>query len=98
MAVTDWGDANSRFLGLVPVGAARSLDQTALRPPVIKKIREIDVKYITHMQSVLAKEMEMYTKKGRHCKNNMASVRSKMRDRSVQNDIYIKCSNDSSHL
>ena len=33
----DWGGANSRFLGLVSVGAAQSLDQTALRPPVIKK-------------------------------------------------------------
>ena len=42
---------------------ARSLDQTALRPSVIKRIRQFDVKYITHMQSVLAK-MEMYTKKG----------------------------------
>ena len=37
------------------MGAARSLDQTALRPSVIKIN---DVKYITHMQSV----MEMYTK------------------------------------
>ena len=63
MAVTDWGGANSRFLGLVSVGAARSLDQMALRPSVIKRIHQIDVKYITHMQSVLAK-MEMYTKKG----------------------------------
>ena len=62
MAVTDWGGANSKFLGLVSVGAARSLDQTALRPSVIKRIRQIDVKYITQMQSVLAK-MEMYTKK-----------------------------------
>ena len=63
MAVTDWGGANSRFLGLVSVGAARSLDQMALRPSVIKSIRQNDVKYITHMQSVLEK-MEMYTKKG----------------------------------
>ena len=62
MAVTDWGGANSRLLGLVSVGEARSLDQTALRPSVIKSIRQIDVKYITHMQSILAK-MEMYTKK-----------------------------------
>ena len=61
MAVTDCGGANSRFLGLVSVGAARSLDQTALRPSV-KRIHQIDVKYITHMQSVLAK-MELYTKK-----------------------------------
>ena len=73
--MTDWGYANLRFLGLVSVGAARSLDQTALRPSVIKIIRQIDIKYITHMQSVLAK-MEMYTKKERHCKKK-ASVRSK---------------------
>ena len=65
----DWEGANSRFLGLVSVGAARSLDQTALRPSVIKRIRQIDVKYITHMQSVLAK-MGMYTKKRRPCKTN----------------------------
>ena len=51
------------------MGAARSLDQTALRPSVIKRIRQIDVKYISHMQSVLAK-MEMYTKTGRPCKKN----------------------------
>ena len=63
MAVTDWRADNLRFLGLVSVWAALSLDQTALRPSVIKRIRQIDVKYITHMQSVLAK-MEMYTKKG----------------------------------
>ena len=31
------------------MGAARSLDQTALRPYVIKRIRHIDVKYITHI-------------------------------------------------
>ena len=52
MAVTDWGGANSRFLGLVSVGAARSFDQTALRPSVIKRIRQIDVKYITHITSL----------------------------------------------
>ena len=44
-------------------GEAKSLDQTALRLSIIKRIRQIDVKYITHMKSVLAK-MEMYTKKG----------------------------------
>ena len=77
MALTDWGDANSRFLGLVSVGATQSLDQTALRPSVIKRIRQNDVKHITHMQSVLAKIMEMYTKQRRPCKNNMASLRSK---------------------
>ena len=47
MAVTDWGGANSRFLGLVSVWAAQPFDQTALRPSVIKRIRQIDVKYIT---------------------------------------------------
>ena len=45
------GGANSRFLGLVSVWAARSFDQTALRPSVIKRIRQIDVKYITHITS-----------------------------------------------
>ena len=75
VAVTDCGGANSRFLGLVSVGAARSLDQTAFRPYVINIIRQIDVKYITHVQSILAK-MEMYTKKGDLVKE-MASVRSK---------------------
>ena len=95
--MTDGGGAKSRFLGLVSVGAARSLDQTALRSSVIKRIRQIDVKYITHMQSVLAK-MEMYTRNGDLVKK-MASVRSK--NRSAQNDIYkstLKCSNDSSRL
>ena len=47
----DWGGANSGFLGLVSVGAAQSLDQTALRPSVIKRICHIDVKYITHIAS-----------------------------------------------
>ena len=56
----DWGGANSRFLGLVSVGAARSFDQTTLRPSVIKRIRQIDVKYITHMCTC---KMEMYIKK-----------------------------------
>ena len=40
-----------RFLGLVSVGAAQSLDQMALRPSVIKRIRHIDVTYITHIAS-----------------------------------------------
>ena len=61
--MTDWGGANSRFLGLVSVGAARSFDQTVLRPSVIKRIRQIDVKYITHMKSVLAKWKCIYIKK-----------------------------------
>ena len=45
------------------MGAAQSLDQTALRSSVIKIICQIDVKYITQLQSVLEKEMEMYTKR-----------------------------------
>ena len=67
-------------------GAARSLDQRALRLSVIKRIRQIDVKYITHMQSVLAKNGNVQ-KNERPCKNNISSVRSKMRDRRAQNDI-----------
>ena len=77
----DWGGANLRFLGLVSVWAARSLEQTALRPSVIKRIRQNDVTYITHMQSVLPKRIygnvHKKMKKRRPCKNNMASVRSK---------------------
>ena len=69
MAVTDWGGANLRFLGLVSVRAARSFNQTEFRPSVIKIICQIDVKCITHMQSVLAK-MEMYIKKGDLVKKN----------------------------
>ena len=86
MAVTDWGGANSRFLGLVSVGAARSFDQTALRPSVIKRIRQIDVKYITYMQSVLAKWKCI--KKRRPCKKNAIRKVQKMIDRSAQKDVY----------
>ena len=65
MVVTDWGDANSIFLGLVTVGAAQSLDQMPLRPSVIKRITSYDVKHITHMQNVLAEIMEnVHRKKG----------------------------------
>ena len=74
MAVTDWGGANSRFLGLVYVGAARSLDQTALRASVIKRIRQNDVKYITHMQCTCEKNGNVHKmKKEETCKNNMVS-------------------------
>ena len=66
--MTDWGDANSRFLGLVSVGAAQSLDQTAFRPSVIQRIRQIDVKYITHksVQSVRGKKWK--------CTQNMGDL------------------------
>ena len=61
--MTDWRGANSRFLGLVFVGAARSLDQNGIEIVCHKKNPSNDVKYITHMQSVLAKKkMEMYQK------------------------------------
>ena len=58
----DWGCGNLRFLGLVYVGAARSLDQTALRPSVIKRVRQMTLKDITHMQSVL-KNSNVHTHK-----------------------------------
>ena len=74
-------------LGLVYVGAARSFDQTSLRPSVIKRIRQIDVKYITHMQSVLAK-WKCINKKRRPCKKKGIRKVKKMRDRSAQKDIY----------
>ena len=87
----DWGGANSRFLGLVSVGAARSFDQTALRPSVIKRIRQIDVKYITHMQSVLTKwkciQKKRQKKEDLVKKKGIRKVQ-KMRDRSAQKDIY----------
>ena len=51
----DWGGANSRFLGLVSVWAAQSLDEMALIPSVIKRICQIDVKYITHMHKCTCK-------------------------------------------
>ena len=35
------GNANSRFLGLVSVWTAQSFDQTALRPSVAKRIRQM---------------------------------------------------------
>ena len=47
----DWGGANSRFLGLVSVWAARSFDQTALNRLSSKESVKIDVKYITHITS-----------------------------------------------
>ena len=99
MAVTDWGGANSRFLGLVSVGAARSLDQTALRPSVIKRIRQNDVKYITHMQSVLAKNGNVHKKKKEEtCKNNMVSSKNETVVLRIIYKSTLKCSNDSSCL
>ena len=51
VAVMDWGGANSGFLGLVCVWVVRSFDQMVLRRFVIKRISQIDVKYITHITS-----------------------------------------------
>ena len=62
MAVTDWGDANSRFLGLVSVGAARSLDQTELRPSAIKRIRQMT--HNTHAKSTCKRNIDNVHKKG----------------------------------
>ena len=68
----DWGGANSRFLELVFVGATRSLDQTALRPSVIKIIRHIDVKYITHIAShACGCRQEGYPVEKKRCSNTL---------------------------
>ena len=53
MMINIVGGANSGFLGLVSVWAARSFDQTALRPSVIKRIRQIDVKVMWKIMIVL---------------------------------------------
>ena len=58
------------------MGAARSLDQTALRP-CHQKNPSNDVKHITHMQSVLAKNNGNVHIKRRPCANNMTSLMSK---------------------
>ena len=77
------------------MGAARSLDQTALRLVCHQKNPSNDVKYITHMQSVLAKKfIEVYTK------NLVSLIKVQNGDCSTPNDIKstLKCSNDSSRL
>ena len=84
MAVTDWGDANSRFLGLVSVGATRSL-----RPSVIKIIRQMTVK--THNTNANGN-----VQKRRPWKNNMAFLRSKNETvviRMIYNKNTLKFSN-----
>ena len=53
------------------MGASRSLDQTALRPSVIKRIRQM-----THMQSVFAKKNNGNVHKKKD-KKNMLSLGSK---------------------
>ena len=55
------------------MGAARSLDQTALRPSVIKIIHQMTLN-TSHMQSVLAKNGNVHkNEKQETCKNNMVS-------------------------
>ena len=49
VAMADWGDANSRFLGLVPV-AARSLDQNGIETGLSLKEYVNDVKHIAYLQ------------------------------------------------
>ena len=56
----DWGGANSRFLGLVSVGA-----ENDIKTVCHKKNPSNDIKYITHMQRVLGGKREMYTKEKR---------------------------------
>ena len=66
---------NSRFLGLVSVGAARSLDQTALRPSVIKRIRQMTLN-TKHTCKVYLRKKWKCTQNGKKeetCKNNMVS-------------------------
>ena len=55
LAVTDLVDGNSIFFGLVSVG------QNSIETVLSSKESANDFKHITHMQSVLAKIMEMYT-------------------------------------
>ena len=67
--------------------AARSLDQTALRPSCHQKNPSNNVKYITHMQIVIAGVGVMKWKRGDIVKNNMGSVRSKNGTVVLRNDI-----------
>ena len=59
VAVTDCGDANSRFLGLVSCGGSTIIRSNDIQTVCHQKNLSNDVKHITHMQSVLAKIMEM---------------------------------------
>ena len=99
VAVTDWGGSNSRFLGLVSVSAARSLDQTALRPSVIKRIRQMTLNTQHTCKVYLRKNGNVHKmKKEETCKNNMVSSKN---ETVVLRMIYkstLKCSNDSSRL
>ena len=57
----DWGGANSRFLGLVSVGGggcSTIIRSNGIETVCHQKNPSNDVKYITHMQSELAKTNE----------------------------------------
>ena len=56
--MTDWGGAKSRF---VYVGGSTIIISNGIETVCHQKNPSNDVKYITHMQSILAKKMEMYT-------------------------------------
>ena len=78
IAVTDWEDANTRlFIGITVSGAVQSFDQNGIGT-VLSSIESVnDVNHLAYMQSVRAIIMKMYTHtQMRHCKNNMASLRS----------------------
>ena len=80
----DWGSAKSRFLGFVSVGAAQSLDQTALRPPVIKSNRHIDVKYILHPTHVVDVRKGIRSKKTLHQSSSLTPLERECYEGKVQ--------------
>ena len=51
----DWGDANSRFLGLVSEGASTIIRSNGIKTVCHQNNPSNNVKHIMHMQSVLAK-------------------------------------------
>ena len=52
MSVTDWGDANSRFMGLVSAGGSTIIRSNGIETVYHENNPSTDVKHITHMQSV----------------------------------------------
>ena len=56
------GGANSIFLGSVSVGESTIIRSNSIETVYHQKNPSNNVKYITHMQRVPAKKMEMYTK------------------------------------
>ena len=66
------------------MGAARSLDQTALTVDRLSLKESVKLTLYIYNTHALAKKM--YTKNGRPCKNKMASVRSLHRSRKANNN------------